>query len=80
MPPRGEPGASLRPGSVFQTRGWACDGYLRMVIDLKKKQMAILYLCYVMFYMCVVFLNVKLLYFCGLYAAGLMAVRVHAIL
>lgn len=50
-----------------------------MVIDLKK-QMAILYLCYVMFYMCVVFLNVKLLYFCGLYAAGLMAVRVHAIL
>lgn len=52
-----------------------------MVIDLKKKkQTVILYLCYVMFYMCVVFLNVKLLYFCGLYAAGLMAVRVHAIL
>lgn len=79
MPQRGELGGPLSPSSTFKTRGWACDGCLRMVIDLKK-QMAILYLCYVIFYMCVVFLNVKLLYFCGLYAAGLMAVRVHAIL
>lgn len=51
MPPRGEPGASLRPGSVFQTRGWACDGYLRMVIDLKKKANGnfILVLCNVLY-------------------------------
>lgn len=46
----------------------------------KKSKWQFFYLCSVMFYMCVVFLNVKLLYFCGLYAAGLMAVRVHAIL
>lgn len=35
---RGELGGPFNPSSVFKTRGWACDGYLRMVRDLKKKK------------------------------------------